>query len=124
MKIFHGKSGAWLLALAVLPPLASCGDGKDTTEVFVDDAINAKIVPASSFEAEGKFGYVDAKGKLAIPAKFKDAYYFHEGVALVQDTAGLFGYIKPDGSYAIKPKYASATDFTEGLAWVLSPTLH
>ena len=36
-------------------------------------------------DSNGKWGYLDQTGKLVIPCKWKFAYDFHEGMAVVED---------------------------------------
>ena len=118
----RGRFLAGALATAVFATsMISCGGAKDSTEALMEDIIDAKIVPVKVIGEDKLAGFVDANGELVIPARFKDAHYFHCGLSLVADTAGLFGYIKTDGTYAIEPRYASATEFSDGMAWVAEP---
>lgn len=65
----------------------------------------------------GKFGYVDKGGNIAIKPKFDFAEDFEEGLALVI-IDGRFGYIGKKGKPIIKPRFDFARDFQEGLAAV------
>lgn len=82
----------------------------------------------------GKYGYINAKGKMIIQPRFVKANKFHDGLALVTvlDKKNNFGLSAPDGSlvekreyidtagrFAIPPdKYDFFTNFSEGLAGV------
>ena len=66
----------------------------------------------------GKYGYVYEKtGKIVIPYQFEDAWFFHEGLAAIQQN-GKQGYINKQGQIVIECEYESAGNFCEGLAWV------
>jgi hypothetical protein len=85
-----------------------------------------------------KWGYIDKSGTLVIPAVFRDASSFHEGLAAVQPPepgeertcplgAGSsygfsrpYGYIDRSGRMVIPPTHEYAGDFSEGLASVSS----
>src|SRR5438874_3254010 len=64
------------------------------------------------------FGYIDASGKFVIPARFVQAYGFHDGIATARTCAG-WGYIDKSGKFVIAPQFpSSAGQFSEGLAEV------
>lgn len=65
----------------------------------------------------GKYGYIDKTGKLAIAPKYENAGSFSEGLAAVQ-VGGKWGYIDTKGNLAIQPKFTSADSFSEELAKV------
>lgn len=111
------KKTLQLVATAcALAGVAACGGKEAPRQQFLDEIADTDIVPART--ADGLYGYVDKDGNQAIGARFGAADYFHEGLALVADTAGTCGYIDRKGDYAIRPEYAEATVFNEGLAWV------
>ena len=62
-----------------------------------------------------KWGYMDERGRLAIPVQFNDAGYFSEGLAPVS-LDGKFGFIDTAGHFAIAPKFDWAGEFESGLA--------
>lgn len=78
--------------------------------------------------AEKKYGYVDTKGKVAIPLSFDAAEGFSEGLAAVgvdlpkeegrQSAETRYGYIDKTGNWVIEPKYRDAYAFRDGLAKV------
>lgn len=53
-------------------------------------------------DGKERFGYVDRKGAVAIPASFDQAEPFHAGLAKVE-VEGNSGYIDPSGKYVWKP---------------------
>ena len=67
----------------------------------------------------GKWGYVNVKGEVIIPAIYIDARDFHEGKAAVKTEKG-WGYINADNKLVIPDKFFDARDFSEGLAAVKS----
>src|ERR1019366_1426959 len=66
---------------------------------------------------DGKWGYIDTSGHLAIPAQFDSAGPFVEGLATVK-LGSQVGFIDKTGQYAINPQFPEAGDFHGGLAAV------
>lgn len=66
---------------------------------------------------EGKYGYVDAFGKIVIAPRFDAADTFSEGLALVLEK-GRFGYIDTRGIFAIPAVFRHARPFQDGFATV------
>ena len=58
-------------------------------------------------EDNGKFGFVDIKGKWVIEPKFDYAEKFINGLAKVK-VDGKYGFIKPDGSHLYEPQFLDA----------------
>jgi len=77
-------------------------------------APSAKLAP---IEQEGRYGYVDAAGKVVIPARFEKAKPFCSGLAAVR-LGGKWGYIDKTGELVIPPQYDEASGFVNGLAYV------
>lgn len=66
---------------------------------------------------EEKFGFINTKGKMVIPAKYDDVYPFSEGLAAFDDPNGKMGYIDAMGEIVIETRYNCAGGpFSEGLA--------
>ena len=68
------------------------------------------------FERNGKWGYLDRKGKIAIEAKYDAVNYFYDGLAEVIIGTGekqQSGYINKQGEVVIKPQYRYAFNFSE-----------
>lgn len=66
----------------------------------------------------GKYGYINKKGEMIIPAKYDFAESFSEGLAAFEDSDGKCGYINTKGETVIEPRYDGAGGFSEGLAFV------
>jgi hypothetical protein len=69
---------------------------------------------------QGKLGFIDGSGKIAIPPQFDlpvslslDEAHFAEGLEPIQ-MAGKWGYIGTDGKFAINPQFDWAGQFSEG----------
>lgn len=69
------------------------------------------------FCAGGRRGYLDKRGRIAIPANYDSAQPFSEGLAAVA-IGRRYGYIDNSGQFAIEPRFEEASDFHEGLAFV------
>jgi hypothetical protein len=69
----------------------------------------------------GKWGFIDASGRLAIPARFDQAEPFSEGLAAVRLGAKL-GYVDETGRMVLEPTFSPAgaihRPFSSGLAAV------
>jgi len=63
-----------------------------------------------------QMGYIDEKGNIAIPAKFKFAGPFLSDIAVVQDVNGKYGAINKNGDYVIKPEFFYISIFSDDLA--------
>lgn len=71
-----------------------------------------------------QYGYYRDDGTLAIPAAYRSARDFSDGLAFVaqmdEETERLkFGVIDQDGNEVIPLRYDGAERFSEGLAWVM-----
>ena len=65
----------------------------------------------------GKYGYINKKGREVTNLKYDNAYDLSEGLAVVK-LNGKYGYINKNGREIISIKYSDANDFSEGLAAV------
>lgn len=65
----------------------------------------------------GKFGFLDKSGNVAIDLLYDDAYSFSSGLAAVSKD-GKFGYIDKDGNTVIDFLYTTANTFRDGYAKV------
>ncbi|GFI49146.1 beta-barrel assembly-enhancing protease [Lachnospiraceae bacterium] len=61
---------------------------------------------------DGKWGFVDKEGELAIDYTYEDARSFRNGLAAVY-VDGRWGYIDTDGKLIIKPRFIEATHVSE-----------
>lgn len=76
-------------------------------------------------QKDGKFGYINNKGKIIIQPKYDNAKEFSDGLAvvsLIKNGDSLYGYINEKGNIVINIKYPYALSFNEGLAPVASYT--
>lgn len=64
---------------------------------------------------DGKWGFIDSSGDLAIAPGFERAWPFYDGLALVRSD-GLYGYIDRAGHVVIPPRFTDAWYFSGGLA--------
>jgi hypothetical protein len=69
-------------------------------------------------QQNGKWGYIDSTGKIAIEPQFSWAEEFSEGLAAFENEDGKHGYIDETGKIVIEPKFDNWTNFSEGLAAV------
>lgn len=79
----------------------------------------------AAFEKKGKdhtsrFGYLDQKGKVAIPAKFFEAGFFCNGLAAVANEDDKYGYINKKGELVIAYQFDEATPFVNGKEAIVS----
>lgn len=82
-------------------------------------------IPASQIllpvEINGKWGFIDSSGKIAIEPNFDYAESFSEGLAPFKQIINgkdKFGYINQKAEIVISAKFDSAREFSEGLAVV------
>lgn len=61
------------------------------------------------------YGFIDTRGKMVIPASFKDASNFHEGLCAVR-LDKTWGFINKTGNLVIPANFDRVSDFSEGLA--------
>ncbi|UCC44990.1 MAG: WG repeat-containing protein, partial [Candidatus Zixiibacteriota bacterium] len=64
---------------------------------------------------DGKMGFIDDSGEVAIEPAYDFAQDFSEGLAAVS-VDGLIGFIDPSGQMVIEPRFDFAESFSEGLA--------
>jgi hypothetical protein len=76
------------------------------------DIISAERVPVSKGD---KAGYLDLRGRIAIPLIYDSVTAFHEGIAAVEK-GDKWGYINTDGKIVIPIKFDDAGPFGNGLA--------
>ena len=65
-----------------------------------------------------RYGYIDPKGRLAVPARWLTAEDFSEGRALVCDEGGC-GFVDPEGRYAHVPDAMGGTSYRNGIASIV-----
>ncbi|MDY2917087.1 MAG: WG repeat-containing protein [Muribaculaceae bacterium] len=86
------------------------------TDHYADDIAHTKEYEYFKDYSTGKYGYKH-NGRVVIPAKYDDAYWFSEGLASVKIN-GKWGFIDKTDTMVIPAKYDGALYFREGLASV------
>jgi hypothetical protein len=66
---------------------------------------------------DGKWGFIDNTGQLAIDFQYEQALDFSDGMAAVK-VGGSWGYIDESGTMAIAPQFPTGFSFYDGLAQV------
>lgn len=73
------------------------------------------------YEVDGKYGFINIRGEVVIPASFDEPCYFHSGFACVAKRINgeyKFGAINTDGTLVIPYLYQSNFEFDNGIALV------
>lgn len=65
----------------------------------------------------GKYGYINSTGEIAIAPQFAEAMSFSDGLAAVKQN-NLWGFIDTAGNFVVSPQYTQAASFSKGLAQV------
>ncbi len=113
MKRLSNLQNAGLAALAALMMF---GTGCDTLGIGGND--EEPVVGLYPVELEGRWGYVNANGRMVVEPRFTSASEFQDGVAPVRNGNWGWGFITPDGEYLIEPQFSAVRHFSEGLAAV------
>ncbi|MFV0389207.1 MAG: WG repeat-containing protein [Pyrinomonadaceae bacterium] len=92
--------------------------GKLVIEVSGFDYVGDFSEGLVAFEKDGKWGYLNRDGKVAIEPRFEDARDFGEGLAAVK-IGSNWGFIDSNGEIAIAADFSEViTNFRNGLAYV------
>lgn len=70
-------------------------------------------------EIDGKKGFIDKSGRMAIPPRYTYAYPFSEGLAAVTMSPtgdDGWGHIDVSGQWVVQPRFGWASSFSDGLA--------
>ena len=70
------------------------------------------------FCQNGRYGFTDQHGLIVIPYQWKNAYFFTEGLAGVQDENEKWGFIDKTGRVVVPCRWNDTYPFSEGLAEV------
>jgi hypothetical protein len=120
MRIYKFRSRSLLLFVIVLFLCAGC-DQVPTTITRAQNTVKPVGKQDSTgkylfkFIKDGKFGYINEKGTIVIPAQFVRASDFSEGLAGVA-IDGKYGVIDQQGNIVIKPQYEFISTFKNGQA--------
>src|SRR4029079_15798307 len=66
---------------------------------------------------DGKYGFVDTRGRLRIANRYDSISDFHEGKAAIK-LLGKWGYINNADQIVTQPQYQTVSDFHQGVALV------
>lgn len=103
------KDGAWIL-------IDSTGE-----QLSKDTYIDAKAPESDGYiavaDADGKWGFIDQKGKLVIDYQYDDAVSFSSEVAAVK-IVNAWGYISAKNVRVVDTDYVQASPFYNGIACV------
>lgn len=97
--------------LMMLLCLCSCS-GPGTGNAALSENTDEVLLP---FEADGKWGYINTRGKIVIEPAYAYAGYFSEGLAIFSD-GERYGYIDKNNQVVIQPRYDGADAFANGYA--------
>lgn len=70
------------------------------------------------YRANGKWGFINTKGEVAIEAKYRTVGYMSDGFSWVKNEEGQVGFINSNGDLKIGFEYTAAKDFTDGVAQI------
>lgn len=88
--------------------------GATAVTADVADSVGVKAVGAKAvgrlydllpFKKDGKWGYIDKSGKVVIPLKYDQVYYFHDGEAIVE-RKGKYSVIDRQGRHLRDIKFS------------------
>ena len=94
-------------------------DYSDFIEIHLRERL-LEAQPLFPVYKNGLFGYIDVHGTLRIPYQFRNADYFSEGMARVQNEEGLWGFIDKKGNIVATHSFIDAFSFNDGLARIQS----
>ncbi|MGL4393867.1 MAG: WG repeat-containing protein [Brevinema sp.] len=74
------------------------------------------------FPEGGKWGYINATGRIVLSARYESAGFFYDGFAKIavinEQNEYLYGFINTAGREVIPPKFMSVSEFVGGVARV------
>lgn len=107
---FAVQEGGRVRFVGLLEPFATTVRCTSVVGPFSEGYIAVKV--------DGKWGFMNELGQLAIPPMCDEAVPFREGLALARQGA-KWGYIDQAGRWAIPPQFDGGVPFREGLAVVM-----
>ena len=113
-----------VIVVCLAAALSGCGK-KGTTSAQVKPYEPKDLTKPELFLARvnGRYGFIDRFGQMAISPRFLRALEFSEGLAPVQAVNQKWGFIDIKGKMVIQPLFNLAFPFSEGLASVRAPDL-
>ncbi|MGH7885428.1 MAG: WG repeat-containing protein, partial [Thermodesulfobacteriota bacterium] len=109
--IYHFKK-IFILPVFLLLLFSCNSDQQD--KITQENKIEEKLYP---IQVDGKYGFIDKTGKVAIEPKFEYVGTFSEGLYAVLIN-GKWGFIDRKEKIVIEPKYDNPSEFKNGLALV------
>lgn len=85
------------------------------THALINQFWNTSKIGFGPICIDNKWGYINTNGEMIIEPSFKDAYPFHENLAVVQ-IENKYGYIDDNGYLKIPTVFDYADGFNSGLA--------
>ncbi|WP_160666070.1 WG repeat-containing protein [Colidextribacter sp. OB.20] len=82
----------------------------------------ALVKAYNPYTAEEAFGYIDKTGAMVLPAQFKNAKDFSDGLACVSVDGNTWMYIDKTGARAISRDFTKTYSFADGIALAAVPT--
>lgn len=92
-------------------------DGRLRGPVIEADRIGPLRDGLSWIERDGRFGFVNAAGRVVIEPKFELVHDFSQGLAVAR-RGGMYGFIDKQGRFVVSPQFRQAGEFRAGVAWV------
>lgn len=106
VNLFHVET--WLLLAKEKINYEKCGIDYVCTYEFIIppkfENIKGFSEGLASVKVNGKYGFINKKGKVVIPHEFDDAGFFSEGLADVKIN-GKYGFINKKGKIVILPEF-------------------
>ncbi len=95
-------------------------EGRVTSSVVAVVEVE-KVVPESEgmrgIKRDGKYGFIDSKGRLRVANRYEGIGQFREGLAPIK-ILGKWGYVNNLDKIIINPSYETAEEFSNGVAIV------
>lgn len=85
---------------------------------YLDESGYRTVFIGDRENLEGKYGFLNAQGEVAIPIEYDRVKDFTEGLAAVQNKKFKWGYINTSNELVIKYQFDSAEKFKDGKAKV------
>lgn len=85
----------------------------------IDICMNGNLI---AFEKDGKWGYVNSKGKIVLEPKYMKAKSFSSKMAAVVDESGMWGFINSDYEMVIEGQFLEAFYFNSDETCIVSTT--
>lgn len=91
---------------------------KEKSDVLLGDQYFRESEGLTGVKRDGKFGFVDSRGRLRIANRYEDIGEFHHGLAPVK-LLGKWGFINPADQIVIQPTYDATENFEHRSVYVV-----